>query len=147
MNYWRNESFVIHTDKKYLNIHAIHHFLSEESYWAKGISFHSVMKAIDHSSLCFGIYKGNPEEEDAKQVGFARVVTDFVRFAYIMDVFVLPDYRGMGLSKWLMSVLTEQTELKTVGGIMLCTLDAHGLYTQYGFEAVKNPQNYLKLTR
>lgn len=147
MNYWNKGSFVIHTDKKYLNIQTIHHFLSKESYWAKGISFESVTKAIEHSSLCLGIYNGNPEEEDAKQVGFARVVTDFVRFAYIMDVFILQEYRGMGLSKWLMSVLTEQSELKGVSGIMLCTFDAHGLYSQFGFEAVKNPQNYLKLTR
>jgi GNAT superfamily N-acetyltransferase len=144
---WKKDGFVINTEKKHLNIDTIQRFLSEESYWAKGISFESVKKAIDHSSLCFGIYQGNPEEGDAKQVGFARAITDFVRFAYIMDVFVLPEYRGKGLSKWLMAILTVQSELSTVDGILLCTFDAHGLYTQFGFEAVKHPENYLKLSR
>jgi GNAT superfamily N-acetyltransferase len=143
---WEKNNFVISTEKKYLDMDMIHRFLSEESYWAKGISVESVRKAIDHSSIVFGIYEGNSADGPVKQVGFARTVTDFVRFGYIMDVFILPEFRGKGLSKWLMSILTEESELKTVS-LMLCTCDAHGLYSRYGFLEVEVPQNYLKLTR
>lgn len=137
------DGFSITTDKTYLDIDVIHQFLSEESYWSKGIHKELVKKEIENSSICYGIYKGNPYlDEDVHQVGFARVVTDFVRFAWLGDVFVLPEYRGRGLSKWLMSVIVEHPYLKGVS-FNLGTLDAHTLYQQFGFQPLAKPENRL----
>ncbi|MGG5254382.1 GNAT family N-acetyltransferase [Neobacillus sp. SM06] len=144
---WSNHGFTIYTDKELLDLETIHRFLSEDSYWAKGISFEKVSSSIDHSAICFGLYEGDPKNGEAKQVGFARVITDFVRMGWIMDVFILKEYRGRGLSKWLMEVLTKRSELGQVGKLMLSTFDAHGLYTQYGFEVIKDPEHYMKLIR
>lgn len=144
MSTWRNNGFTISTEKQYLDIHVIHTFLSTESYWAKGISIDSVAKSIEHSSICFGLYKGDPRSNNAVQIGFVRAATDFVRFAYIMDVFVLKEYRGKGLSKWMMEVVTEQSDLKQVRKLLLCTEDAHGLYAQYGFKQISNPEIFME---
>jgi N-acetylglutamate synthase-like GNAT family acetyltransferase len=77
-------------------------------------------------------------------VGFVRATSDFVRFAYIMDVFILDEYRGRGLSKWLMNIVIEQSELKDAGKLLLCTNDAHGLYAQFGFKVIDNPEIYME---
>jgi GNAT superfamily N-acetyltransferase len=111
----------------------IHNFLSQESYWVKGIAKELVIASIENSILCYGIYKGNPTDGSAKQIGFARVVYDLVRFSWLGDVFVLPEYRGLGLSKWLMRVITEHPKL--IGtSFQLATKDAHSLYEQFGFK-------------
>lgn len=144
MSTWEKDGFMISTEKKYLDTTVIHHFLSVDSYWAKGISIDSVQKSIDKSSICFGMYEGNPATGEQKQIGFVRAVTDFVRFAWIMDVFVLPEYRGKGLSKWMMETITEYSELKEVRKMMLCTYDAHGLYEQYGFQAIDDPEIFME---
>jgi N-acetylglutamate synthase-like GNAT family acetyltransferase len=144
MSTWNKNGYTISTEKKLLDLPVIHHFLSEESYWSKGITLESVAKSIEHSSICFGLYEGNPEKEQVKQVGFVRAVTDFVKFAYIMDVFVLNEYRGKGLSKWMMEVLTKESDLKDVRKIVLCTNDAHGLYSQYGFQSIKKPEIFME---
>ncbi|OLS36885.1 GNAT family N-acetyltransferase [Bacillus sp. MRMR6] len=144
MNFWEREGFTISTEKQYLNLEVIHAFLSGDSYWARGISLDTVKKSIEKSSICFGLYEGNPVKEDAKQVGFARVISDFVRFAWIMDVFVLPEYRGLGLSKWMMETLTEESDLKNVKKMMLCTFDAHRLYEQYGFQSIDDPEIFMQ---
>lgn len=94
MSSWKKDGFTISTDKQYLDTDVIHHFLSVDSYWAKGITMDKVQKAIEKSSICFGMYEGDPVNGEARQIGFVRAVTDFVRFAWIMDVFVLPEYRG-----------------------------------------------------
>lgn len=147
MSLWERNGYVISTEKQFLNTNVIHHFLSEESYWAKGITRQSVVKSIEHSSICFGLYEGNPEKGQAKQIGFVRAVTDFVRFAYIMDVFVVENYRGKGLSKWLLEIVTEQSDLKDVKTMLLCTNDAHGLYAQYGFQMIANPEKFMERKR
>ena len=103
-----------------------------------------VKKSIEKSSICFGLYEGNPAKGEAKQIGFVRAVTDFVRFAWIMDVFVLPEYRGRGLSKWMMETMIEDSELKEVRKMMLCTYDAHGLYEQYGFQTLDDPEIFME---
>jgi GNAT superfamily N-acetyltransferase len=144
MTFWEKEGFIISTEKQYLNLEVIHDFLSTDSYWARGISLETVKKSVEKSSICFGLYAGNPAKGDAKQVGFARVVSDFVRFAWIMDVFVLPKYRGLGLSKWMMETLTEESDLKDVKKMMLCTYDAHGLYEQYGFQPIDDPEIFMQ---
>ncbi|MDF2790399.1 MAG: family acetyltransferase [Neobacillus sp.] len=140
MSSWEKDGFTISTDKQYLETDLIHHFLSVDSYWAKGITIEKVKKSIEKSSICFGMYEGDPAKGEAKQIGFVRAVTDFVRFAWIMDVFVLPEYRGVGLSKWMMETMVEQSELKDVRKMMLCTYDAHGLYEQYGFQTLDDPE-------
>ncbi|MDR7077607.1 N-acetylglutamate synthase-like GNAT family acetyltransferase [Neobacillus niacini] len=144
MSSWEKDGFTLSTDKQYLDSNVIHHFLSANSYWAKGISMEKVKKSIEKSSICFGMYEGNPATGEAKQIGFVRAVTDFVRFAWIMDVFVLPEYRGRGLSKWMMETMVEQSELKEVRKMMLCTYDAHGLYEQYGFQTLDDPEIFME---
>ncbi|MDQ0219950.1 N-acetyltransferase [Peribacillus cavernae] len=128
-----NEGFTVSNDKCYLDTQVIYEFLNKESYWAKGIALKLVKSAVENSTLCYGIYEGNPAKENAKQVGFARVISDLVRFSYLADVFVIPEYRGRGLSKWLMSVITEHPHLKGTS-FLLSTKDAHSLYAQYGFK-------------
>ncbi|PAE42385.1 GNAT family N-acetyltransferase [Bacillus sp. 7884-1] len=141
---WEKDGFLLSTDKQYLDTDVIHHFLSVDSYWAKGITMEKVKKSIEKSSICFGMYEGDPAKGKAKQIGFVRAVTDFVRFAWIMDVFVLHEYRGRGLSKWMMETMVEQSELKDVRKMMLCTYDAHGLYEQYGFETLDDPEIFMQ---
>jgi N-acetylglutamate synthase-like GNAT family acetyltransferase len=141
---WERDGFILCTDKQYLDTDVIHHFLSVDSYWAKGITMEKVKKSIEKSSICFGMYEGDPAKGEAKQIGFVRAVTDFVRFAWIMDVFVLPEYRGRGLSKWMMETMVEQSELKDVRKMMLCTYDAHGLYEQYGFQKLDDPEIFMQ---
>jgi N-acetylglutamate synthase-like GNAT family acetyltransferase len=144
MSSWEKDGFTISTDKQYLDTDVIHHFLSVDSYWAKGITMDKVQKAIEKSSICFGMYEGDPVNGEARQIGFVRAVTDFVRFAWIMDVFVLPEYRGVGLSKWMIETMVEQSELKDVRKMMLCTFDAHGLYEQYGFQTLDDPEIFMQ---
>jgi N-acetylglutamate synthase-like GNAT family acetyltransferase len=136
----RNGDFFISTNKSYLDIDVIYQFLSEESYWLKGISKELVIAAIENSILCYGIYEGDPTSGSPKQIGFARVVSDLVRFSWLGDVFILPEYRGKGLSKWLMSVITEHPNLKGTN-FHLATKDAHSLYAQYGFKPLDNIEN------
>ncbi|MEH7393433.1 GNAT family N-acetyltransferase [Bacillus sp. JJ1474] len=132
--------FYISTDKSLLDIEVIYKFLSNESYWLKGISKELVIASIDNSIICYGIYEGNPTIGSPKQVGFARVVSDLVRFSWLGDVFILPNYRGQGLSKWLMSVITEHPNLKGTS-FHLGTKDAHSLYAKYGFKPLENIEN------
>jgi GNAT superfamily N-acetyltransferase len=134
----KNGDFIITTDKARINIQTVHRFLSEESYWAKGISAERVKKSIDQS-LCFAILKDN------EQIGFARVITDFTTSAYLCDVFVLPAYRGQGLSRRLMEVIVHYPELQGLRRWMLSTADAHGLYRQYGFTELSRPERFMEL--
>jgi len=122
----------ISTDNSLLDIEMIQSFLTN-AYWAKGRTIHDVQKSIDNS-LCFGAYL------DSKQVGFARICTDFVVFSYVMDVFVLPEYRGNGYSKELMNAVINEPKLKSCKVWMLKTSDAHGLYQQYGFTDLEHPE-------
>ncbi|WP_046179596.1 GNAT family N-acetyltransferase [Domibacillus tundrae] len=134
------KGFTISTDKSLLDTEIIYNFLSKESYWAKGITKELVIESIQNSILCYGIYQRNPNEDFAKQVGFARVVSDLVRFSWIGDVFILPEYRGYGLSKWLMSIITEHPNLKGTS-FQLATKDAHSLYAQFGFKPLEQAEN------
>ena len=120
--------FLYSSDKKKLDVNYIHHYLSEESYWAKNIPREIVQKSID-GSLCFGVYYQD------KQIGFARVITDYATFGYLADVFIDKHYRGKGLSKELMKFIMKQDVIKKLRRFMLATLDAHSLYTQFGFES------------
>jgi GNAT superfamily N-acetyltransferase len=133
-------SIEISTDQARLDVAMIHAFLANDSYWVPGISRSSVEKCIKHS-LCFGVYAGG------RQIAFARVVTDYVRFAHLLDVFVLQEFRGRGLGKLLMSNILSHPELRTIARYTLGTQDAHGLYAQYGFTAIANPERQMELLR
>jgi len=127
------DEYSISTDSSRLNLEIIHHYLSEESYWAKNIPFETVKKSVENS-LCFGLYHHNKHSLPvARQVGFARLITDKATFAYLADVFILEEYRGKGLSKFLMATIHAHPELQTLRRWMLGTRDAHGLYAQFGW--------------
>ena len=120
------DDYFISTDPSLLEQDIIYNYLSEESYWAKNIPRDVVEKSISNS-LCFGIYHHN------SQIGFARLVTDKSTFAYLADVFIIPEYRGKGLSKWLMQVIHAHPEMQGLRRWLLGTRDAHGLYEQLGW--------------
>ncbi|WP_283636725.1 GNAT family N-acetyltransferase [Aquaticitalea lipolytica] len=126
----------ISIDKEKLQIDVIHQFLTE-TYWAKGRTLDEVKKTIEHC-LCFGMYL------DGKQIGFARLATDYTVFAYLMDVFVLPEYRGKGYSKQLMKAINEEPQLQSCKVWMLKTSDAHKLYKQFGYTELKYPEKVME---
>ena len=99
------------------------------------------IKKTLETSLCFGLY------EKDRQIGFARVITDYTTFAYLLDVFIDESKRSQGLGKWMMDVIINYPELKDVESWMLATKDAHGLYAKYGFKPLKEPDIYMKLKR
>lgn len=134
------QSIEVSTDQDRLDVAMIHAFLANDSYWVPGISRCSVEKCIKHS-LCFGVYAGG------RQIAFARVVTDYVRIAHLLDVFVLEEFRGRGISKLLMSNILSHPELQTIVRFTLGTQDAHGLYAQYGFTPPANPERQMELLR
>jgi len=131
-------NYKISTDKSLLDFELIYNYLDRESYWAQGIKADTLKRAID-GSLCFGVY-----HED-KQAGFARVVTDNATFAYICDVFVLPEFRGLSLSKWLIQTIVEDPEFSGLRRWSLATLDAHGLYSQFGFVQITHPTRWMEI--
>ena len=131
--------YTFSTEKKKLDSKVIHDFLSN-SYWSKNIPIEIVMRAIENS-LCFGVYYQN------KQVGFARVITDYATFGYLADVFILEEHRGKGLSKKLMKNIMNHPQLKGLRGFCLRTRDAHKLYEQFGFSVIKNPERFMEIKR
>lgn len=125
------DQYTITTDKRQLDLNAIHAFLSQ-TYWSPGVPKAVVERAIENS-LAFGVFKGS------EQVGFARVVTDKATFAYLADVYVLEAHRGKGLSKRLLEEIQAHEELQGLRRFLLATKDAHGLYAQFGFKQLANP--------
>ena len=120
-----------------MDIDFIHAFLTS-SYWAEGISKEIIAKSIA-GSLCFGVFS------DEKQIGFARMITDGATFAYLADVFIDEAHRGKGLSKWLMEVILSHPDLQGLRRLMLATRDAHGLYAQYGFTPLTDPERLMQI--
>ena len=133
-----DKGFYISTDKNLLNFELIYAYLSNDSYWAKGIPAARLKTAIENS-LCFGIYYNK------NQVGFARAISDKATFDYIADVFILPQYRGKGLSKWLMQTITGHPELQGLRRWSLATADAQGLYSQFGFTPISRPERWMEI--
>lgn len=129
-------SFSISTDKDKLDIDYVHQFLSK-SYWAEEIPLAIVQRSVQFS-MCFGVYDG------IKQVGFARVVTDYATFGYLADVFIDEQYRGLGLSKWLMEIIMGHPQLQGFRSWQLATRDAHGLYARHGFKVPENPERIMR---
>jgi GNAT superfamily N-acetyltransferase len=129
--------FEISTDPARLDIDLVHGFL-QNSYWARGRRRAIVERSIGHS-LCFGVYRAG------QQIAFARVVSDRAVFAYLMDVFVLPEFRGRGISKALMRAVLEHPDLQNLRVFLLATRDAHGLYAQFGFRPLAEPERWMAI--
>ncbi len=132
--------YVITTDKSRMQPEAIHKWLSEKSYWVQNIPLEVVKNAFDNS-FCIAVLK------DGIQVGYARFVTDYATVAWLGDVYIEEEHRGKGLSKKMMEVLTGIDWVQKLRKLFLGTLDAHGLYAQYGFEPVSEPEKWMELTR
>lgn len=130
-------SIEITNDKSLVNVEYVHQYLSKTSYWAKGRSKEDVIQSIENS-ICFSVLDSNKN-----QIGFARVVTDTVVFAWIMDVFVDKRYQGLGIGKLLIKNMLSHPSLAEVNGIGLKTFDAHGLYKKYGFNIVDDPEIWM----
>jgi len=128
-------NYVVSTDPSKLDLKVIHGYLSR-SYWAEEIPFETVKRSVEHS-LCFGVYAAD------KQIGFARVISDYTTFAYLADVFILEEERGKGLSKFLMECILKHKELQGLRNFSLMTQDAHSLYARYGFKNIPKPENFM----
>jgi GNAT superfamily N-acetyltransferase len=136
MSRWVNGAFTVTCDPAKVDHAVVAEFLAS-SYWAKGIPASTVGKSLANS-LCFALLDGD------RQVGFARVISDYATIAYLGDVFVLPEYRGRGLAKWLMECVAAHPELQGLRRWILATSDAHGLYEQFGFTPLKNPGAFME---
>jgi GNAT superfamily N-acetyltransferase len=133
---WKRDEYTISTNRERLDLNVIHGFLTQ-SYWAAGVPVEIVKRSIENS-LPFGLY------DNDRQIGFARVITDYATFAYLADVFVLEDARGAGLGKWLVAAIISHPELQGLRRWMLATRDAHGLYRTVGFENLKQPDRWME---
>jgi len=129
--------YLISTDSKKLDISLIHNFLTNESGWSNGISFDKVKKSITNS-LNFGIYL------DSKLIGYARVISDYSTIAYLGDIFIVEEYRGLGLSKWLLETIIEHKQLQNLRRWILLTSTAEWLYEKYGFTKLPKPEIYME---
>lgn len=134
---WQRGEYTISTDNNRLDTRTIHDFIANQSYWAQGRPIETMQRALDNS-LNFGLYRND------QQIGFARVVTDYATFAWIADVFVLPEHRGRGLSKWLMELILSHPELQGFRRWVLATKDAHSLYARFGFIALHRPERWME---
>nr|WP_315151758.1 GNAT family N-acetyltransferase [uncultured Flavobacterium sp.] len=126
----------VSTDKDKLDVPFIQNFL-KDIYWTAGRTIEEVQKTID-ASVCFGIYL------DDVQIGFGRVITDYVVFAYMMDVFIAEEHMGKGYSSVLISAMMEESSLKDVKIWRLATRDAQFLYEKFGFKALANPDRMME---
>lgn len=129
--------YTLSTETSDMDIAVIHTYLANVSYWSKNIPFRIVEKYIKHS-FNFGVFNAG------KQVGYARVITDYTTIAYLGDVFILPEHRGKGLSKWLMETVMTHPELQGLRRWILLTADAHELYKKFGWTEIKNPVRWME---
>lgn len=162
----RRGSFLLTDDGHQMDAKSIHAFLAE-SYWAKGIPFEIVARSLQNS-LCFGLFhltpsdssvvlsdpvppvldaaaSENPDGGSGRQIGFARVITDQATFAYLCDVYVLEEFRNLGLGQFLIDFVMSHPTLSDLRRFMLVTRDAHSLYQRFGFAAPANPGGYMEI--
>jgi GNAT superfamily N-acetyltransferase len=131
------DPFTISTDPARLDIDAICDFFTR-AYWAHGRPRERTERALANS-LVFGVYEGT------KQIGIARVVSDYAVVAYLCDVFIHEDYRAHGLGKWLIETVMAHPDLQGLRRWTLATRDAHGLYKQYGFSPLADPAGWMEI--
>lgn len=131
----QKDDYTISTDPARLDIDAIAAMLTR-AYWAQGRTREMIARYVQHS-LVFGIYHGE------KQIGLARIVSDYTTFAWLCDVFIHEDHRGKGLGKWLMETIHSHPDLQGLRRWLLATRDAHGLYKQFGWTPLDNPERWM----
>ncbi len=124
----------------------VYRFLSEDAYWSQGMPREIFDRSLENS-LSFTAYAGGQANAEKQVAGFARVVTDRATFAWLCDVFVLPEHRGKGVSKLLMDAVMAHPDLARVRNFMLATRDAHGLYARYGFAPLAEPARWMAIRR
>jgi ribosomal protein S18 acetylase RimI-like enzyme len=139
IEHYERVPYVISTDPARLDVSAVHAFLSN-SYWADGIPIDLVRRSLE-ASLCFGLYSRDG------QIGLVRVITDRATYAYLCDVYVLPDYERQGLGRWLMQCVLGSPQLQGLRRWMLVTRDAHRLYERAGFRVAANPERIMEIAR
>jgi GNAT superfamily N-acetyltransferase len=132
----RRDAFTVSTDPARLDLDVVHGYLAR-SYWAEGVPRAVVARSLA-GSLCFGLYEG------ARQVGFARAITDRATYAYLADVFVLEPFRGQGLGVWLVECVMAHPDLQGLRRWSLVTRDAHALYRRFGFTALPAPERSME---
>ncbi|MCJ7432575.1 MAG: GNAT family N-acetyltransferase [Anaerolineales bacterium] len=130
------DQFTLSADPARLDIDAIADMLSR-AYWAKGRTPEIIARYLKHS-LAFGLYDG------ARQIGLARIITDYTTFAYLCDVIIHEEYRGRGLGKWLIETIHSHPDLQGLRRWALITSDAHGLYQQFGWTLLANPERWME---
>jgi len=135
----RRDSLLISTDPHLLDLDAICAFMAQ-TYWAPERPRHRIEASLQNS-LVFGVYDGR------RQVGMARIVTDYVTFAWLCDVFIDQQYRGRGIGKWLMETILSHPDIAGLKRVLLTTDDAHGLYSRYGFSVLVFPENWMERVR
>jgi GNAT superfamily N-acetyltransferase len=133
-----NDSYSVSTDREKLDLPLIHAFLSAHAYWCLHIPFETFRRSVENS-LCFGVYQGD------SQVGFARIISDYATVAYLGDVFILPEHRGKGLSKRLIGDIMAHPALQGLRRWILLTRDAQGLYRQFDWRPIANPDLYMEI--
>jgi GNAT superfamily N-acetyltransferase len=138
---WTRDGYTISDDPARVDVDAVHRYLHDESYWARGVPRDVVERSIA-GSLPFGLYA-----PDGSLAGFARVVTDRATYGYLADVFMLDAHRGAGLGVWLIEVVLSHPELQGLRRWVLFTEDAHGLYERFGFGPARTPERYMELAR
>ncbi|KAA3616654.1 MAG: N-acetyltransferase [Calditrichaeota bacterium] len=132
----KDGDFIVSNNPEKLDIDVVHGFLTT-SYWSAGIEQKVVERAI-RGSVCFGLYHLKT------QIGFARVITDFISFGYLADVFILEEYQGKGLGSFLIKTIKNHPSLAQLRKWMLATKDAHSFYEKFDFIAIPNPQDYME---
>ncbi len=132
------DEYIITTDKQKMDIIAIHDFLSKHSGWSKNIPFEKVKISVENS-LNFGVF------HKTRQIGFARVISDYATIAYLGDIYILEEFRKKGLSKQLMNAIISHAQLQGLRRWILLTSTADWLYKKYGFNKIPNPDVYMEL--
>ena len=132
----QRDPFTISTDPTRLDVDAIAAMLSR-SYWADTRPREKLERALAHS-LVFGLYDGS------RQIGLARIISDFAIFAYLCDLIIHEDYRGHGLGKWLLESIHSYPDLQGLRRWALVTRNAHGLYTQFGWTPLNAPERWME---
>jgi GNAT superfamily N-acetyltransferase len=131
------KGYKVDTNKALLNLDYIFNFITQDSYWGKALPRKNFETSIQES-ICFGVYFDN------KQIGFAKVISDKSTFAYLADVFIDKNYRGLGLSKLLLQTVFNHPQLIGIRRFLLATADAHQLYKKFGFVELSNPNWFLE---
>jgi len=112
------------------------------AFWCPGIKIDEVKKGAANSALVIGAFI-----EGENQVGYARVISDKTRFAYILDVYVDENYRKKGIGQKMIGYIVSHYELRDVFQWMLVTRDAHGVYSKLGFKTISNPSAWMEIRK